>query len=58
MLTDSLQHQALEREPCARGDLLRTAFSRTDWCLLQVPNRPEPCRDVAESSRAWWAEAA
>jgi len=27
-------------------------------CLLQVPNCPEPCRDVTERCRAWCAGAA
>jgi len=30
---------------------------RPGW-LLQVPNCPEPCRDVTERCRAWWAGAA
>jgi len=50
--------QASEGEPCARGDLLHPAFLRTTCCLLQVPNCPEPCRDVTETCRAWWAGAA
>jgi len=33
-------------------------FRRRPGCLLQVPNCPEPCHDVTERCRVWWAGAA
>jgi len=33
-------------------------FCGRPGCLLQVSNCREPCRDVTERYRAWWAEAA
>jgi len=32
-------------------------FRGRPGCLLQVPNRPEPCRVVTEWCRVWWAGA-
>jgi len=32
-------------------------FCRWPGCILQVPNCPEPCHDMTERCRAWWAGA-
>jgi len=33
-------------------------FRGRPGCLFQVPNCPEPCRDVTERCRVWWTGAA
>jgi len=51
--------QASEGESAVLVVTYSTQHSRRrPGCLLQVSNCPEPCRDVTERCRAWWAGAA